>query len=1014
MKGLEYHRDAGTLHLNCRKIRSYYLPAKDEGEALQALNGRSSRKIALNGQWKFAYYKDEDELTAYGSRHPADIPDGEMGKIPVPSCWQIYGYGTNAYVNLRYPFPCDPPFLPDEDACGLYRRTFAIKGNGFRSFLNFEGVDSCLYVWINGSFVGYSQVSHSTSEFEVTSFVHAGENRIDVLVFRWCVGSYLEDQDKLRMSGIFRDVYILQRPLRFIEDFFVHTELSEDLKSATLSVDIHCDGPDMPVRYRLVDENDLEVANGETKIQSGPQQRAIVFSIGDPVLWSAEEPRQYTLFLDTEHESIAQMVGFRKITIQEGAVLLNGRPLKFFGVNRHDSDPRTGYAIDREQALKDLLEMKAMNINAIRTSHYPNAPWFPQLCSRLGFYLVAEADVECHGASMKYGKEDDSGFLQFTEGPLFREAILDRIQRNVIRDKNNAAIVVWSLGNESGYGRNFSDAGHWAKTYDPSRLVHYQGAWHADPSRENDFTPLDVFSRMYAPTEWVDGYFSTGRWEKPFMQCEFTHAMGNGPGDIEENISQILTYPGYVGGFVWEWCDHSVYGGRTQDGRAVYRYGGDWKEGLNDGNFCMDGLVFPDRKPHTGLLEYKNCIRPVRASLVAAGQDGCTLRFANNYVFLDARSVMDITYEIRQDGAPVGSGSIDIPHIAPNAFQEAFVPCSLPKEGIVTMVITYTLNRPKPWAEKGYVLGFDEITIASERTERALFFIGSLAPPDIRENSRYAAISSTDFSYTLDKRTGLFRSLSYRNVPFLVHPMDWNTWRAPIDNDRNVRPMWEQIGYDRPLVSTRAIAVEKNSDIIRIDEDLVIAAQSVAPFLSVHARFLINGKGQIECAIHARRDPHFPALPRFGIRFFLPPDFNDCTYRGYGPYESYCDKHRSSTYGWYDERVENFYVPYLKPQEHGSRWNVDDLRFAGKTAPLLLRIGTNKPFSFNASVYDEEELTRKAHDYELEKNGSIVLCLDAKMGGTGSASCGPELKKNYQVAEETLDLSWILSPEVLP
>lgn len=1027
-----FHEDPHVLHVGTTPDRSYYIPFADEEEAQ---GGQSSRVFSLNGEWGFRYF--DSFLDAMDPEEGLSFDEEELDSIQVPSCWQNQGYGRHMYTNVRYPFPCDPPYVPDENPCGLYVRHFELEEGGLsaRWFLNFEGVDSCFYLWVNGEFAGYSQVSHSTSEFELTQLLQEGDNTVAVLVLQWCDGSYLEDQDKLRMSGIFRDVYLLARPEAFLRDFFVKQSFSADFSAADLSVELSPEDS-AAVTGRLY------TPEGALLAEAGPSPEGLSFHVDAPVLWNAEQPAQYTLVLETEDECISQQVGLRKIEVAGGIVLLNGSPIKFRGVNRHDSDPVTGYTISREQALLDLALMKRHNINAIRTSHYPNAPWFLQMCSEYGFYVVAEADIECHGVAEKLGHHELETYPDLADDPRFAQAILDRVQRCVIRDKNNAAAVVWSLGNESGYGANFEEAGRWVKAFDPSRLLHYENFLTYHKARKPDCSMLDLFSCMYAPVQIIDRYF--GPWKdgipmngeagemeglsqelqeqihrlsqagirdafygpdgskKPFLQCEYIHAMGNGPGDAEDYQRQIMQYDGFCGGFVWEWCDHAVYGGTTPDNRPVYRYGGDFGEFPHDGNFCMDGLVYPDRTPHMGLLEFKNCIRPVRAR--KTGEN--TFTFHNFLDFTDAEAYLNVSYEVMQDGEILYGGAVELPHLPPHGEAEVSLP-GLPEGGVCTLTFFYTAKDDSDFFRAGHSLGFDELVLSEEP-----FFLDPPSPGAVaaEESPRSIVLTGEGFRYEFSRTDGLFTSLVFHGRSLLTRPMEWNLYRAPTDNDRNIDPTWMGVGYDRPTVKvyeTQVTASENGGASVACR--LGIAAVTIAKFLDISAVFHVDAQGRIDVSLECRRDTRFPFLPRFGVRLFLPKEFGTVEYFGCGPYESYADKHLASRLGVYAQAVDAMHEDYLKPQENSSHIGCRYVTLSD--GAYALTASSETPFSMNVSPYTQEELKRKKHNWELEKSGETVFCVDYKMSGVGSNSCGPELLPQYRLDEEEFSFSFTLLPE---
>ena len=997
----QFHEDPQILHVGTCPIRSYYLPFADEEESH---TGVSSRVFSLNGEWAFRYFESFGQ--AVDPEEGLCFDEEEMGSIPVPSCWQNHGYGRHMYTNVRYPFPVDPPYVPDENPCGLYVRHFELeeKDQEARWFLNFEGVDSCFYLWVNGEFAGYSQVSHATSEFELTELLQEGDNTLAVLVLQWCDGSYLEDQDKLRMSGIFRDVYLIARPQAFLRDYFVKESFAPDFSHAQVTVELMPEG-------KLDLTASLYAPDGTLVAACEHPKDSAVLEVPAPVLWNAEHPAQYTLVLETPDECIVQMVGLRKIEVVDGVVYLNGVNIKFRGVNRHDSDPVTGYTISREQALLDLALMKRHNVNAIRTSHYPNAPWFLQMCSEYGFYVIGEADMESHGMAMRTGLHSLENYADAADDPQFGEAILDRMQRSVIRDKNNAAVVIWSLGNESGWGENFEAAGRWAKEYDPSRLLHYENFLTYHKARKPDFSMLDLYSRMYAPLDQVRDYFAGKDLDEnlpekklPFIQCEYIHAMGNGPGDAEDYQQLIMEYDGFCGGFVWEWCDHAVYGGTTPDNRPIYRYGGDFGEFPHDGNFCMDGLVYPDRTPHTGLLEYKNVIRPIRARRAEGKADTFIL---HNYLdFTNAEDFLTVSYEISQDGEVLYGGELELPHLPPHGEAEVVLP-ALPEGGVCTLLLSYATKAAGDFCTAGHALGFDEIVLHDEP-----FFLDAPAegPVELEETGDAVVLTGEKFRYVFNKHTGLFDSLVWQNRNYLEKPMGWNLYRAPTDNDQYIRHQWELAGYHRPTVKVYGVQVSRlENGGACVTCQLSIAALTVSPFLRVEAQWAIDAQGRIDASLDCRRDGRFPWLPRFGVRLFLPRDFASVEYFGYGPYESYQDKHQASHLGVYAQAVDAMHEDYLKPQENSSHWGC---RYVTLTdGAYSLTASSETPFSMNVSPYTQEELAEKKHNYELTKCGQTVVCLDYKMSGVGSNSCGPELLPQYRLEEEEFAFRFTLLPQ---
>lgn len=992
----KFHENPQVLHIGCAPCRSYYIPATSEEEAL---HGDSPRKTLLNGDWGFRYFSSFTEAAGKDGSGFLCFDEEEMDIIPVPSCWQNHGYDRHNYINVRYPVPYDPPYVPEENPCGLYVRHVELDENdlSFRSFLNFEGVDSCFYLWVNDSFVGYSQVSHSTSEFEITDLLLQGDNCIAVLVLKWCDGTYLEDQDKLRMSGIFRDVYLLQRQQNFVRDFFVQTKFENGFNRAEIQISLSLSG-EAAVSAKLFAPDGALI--GETVALDD----RLSFKVEEPQLWNAESPLLYKLLITCGGEYIAQDVCVRQIEVKDGIVLLNGTAIKFKGVNRHDSDPVTGYTISREQACRDLELMKQHNINAVRTSHYPNAPWFPELCSHMGFYLIAESDIEAHGVVSFMGRDTGgTTYATIAEDPQFRAAILDRVQRNVERDKNHGSVVIWSLGNESGYGENFVAAAKWIEGYDPSRLIHFESEHYTLSNHNPDISPLHLYSRMYASTEDIDRYFADPGNIRPFIQCEFVHAMGNGPGDIEDYMEQIYRYDGFCGGFVWEWCDHAVYGGRTPDGRVIYRYGGDFGDVHNDGNFCMDGLVYPDRRVHTGLLEYKNCIRPIRA---AYNKDDKTITLKNMLDFTDVNTFADISYDICENGEAVYTGRYESISAAPHSTVTLPLPADLPDEGDVTMILRYDAKEDGPFYDKGYPLGFDELILCEAEKELILHPAGHV---EIEENETLISLTGKDFRYELSKHTGLWTMLNHHNHSYLKEPIQWNIFRAPTDNDATIRQQWSACGYDRMMTRVYSCSAQSRTNgSAVITAKLGMAAVSIKKFIDISVEWITSGDGKILCGMDVRKSPDFPYLPRFGLRMFLQKTFSNTEYFGYGPYESYIDKRRASYLGVFSSDVRDMHEDYIKPQENGSHYGC---RYVTVTDGVFaLRASAAKPFCFNTSYYKQEELSSKMHNYELEEADCTVFCLDYHQSGVGSNSCGPALKEKYRLNETDFRFEFLLEP----
>lgn len=1091
-----HYENLHILHENTMSERNYYIPAEKAYSSPLDARALSDRIQFLNGTWKFRYYdsiyKLQDEFYSEGY----DV--SSFDDIPVPSVWQMHGYDYHQYTNVRYPFAFDPPYVPKDNPCGAYVTDFDYDQNSDAplAHLNFEGVDSCFYVWLNGRYVGYSQVSHSTSEFDITEFIRNGSNRLCVLVLKWCDGSYLEDQDKFRMSGIFRDVYILKRSEGAVYDYFIKTscdditnptkaEVNIDFTAFTGYSCVEAADSDINIEVDILDAEGRICSSGcvnrEFCVQSdacvaadddktAASSSSITLSIDSPVLWNAEKPYLYTVIIRCAGEVITDRIGIREITIKNKIVYINGMPIKFHGVNRHDSDPVTGFTISRKQIVRDMSLMKQHNVNAIRTSHYPNAPYFYELCDEYGFYVIDEADIEAHGPSELFYSDNnwDNKAARWNEpianNPEFCESILDRIRRCVIRDKNRASVVIWSMGNESAYGVTFEEALAWVKSYDKSRLTHYESAQYTDSRKKYDYSNLDLYSRMYPSISEMAEYID-GDGDKPYILCEYCHAMGNGPGDLEDYFQFFDSHETTCGGFVWEWCDHAIYKGKAANGKDMYAYGGDSGEIIHDGNFCMDGLVYPDRRPHTGLLEFKNIHRPVRITGYDEANSVLTL---HNYLdFTDIRDYLTMSYEVTCDGQVVTSGDIDTPSVAPHCegnvslgliTEMQNLPQNLSaingsdnsdgsisadrssvaerfddKARIKNMIphraflrVIYKAAVGSAFVKECDVLGFDEVELGSpkQNTDGILDKTPALskaqdttsAPLHISESDTGFVISGSNFEYTFDRNTGNFTGIAVDGQELLAAPCDKTIWRAPTDNDRNIKNEWFRAHYD--MISERtyetSCIIKDGCAVISCSSSL--AAPTVQPVLRINTEWTISAEGTITARMHVTKDSEFPMLPRFGVRMILKKDMQNINYIGMGPYESFIDKHHASWHGSFSASIDAMHEDYIMPQENGSHFDCSYVQVSSlgendsKTdmAAHSITVTSALPFSMNASPYTAEELTNAAHNYELPESDKSVLCIDYRQNGIGSNSCGPELDEKYRFDEDEWEFGFTI------
>ena len=1005
-----YYENLSVLHENTMPARAYYIPASRRMDNLVEHREESDRMQLLNGTWKFQYFNSIYDIQ--DSFFEKNYDTENFDEIQVPSVWQMAGYDTHQYTNIRYPFPFDPPYVPQDIPCGAYVHTFEYSRDekAPKSFLNFEGVDSCFYVWINGSYIGYSQVSHMTSEFDVTDVLQDGTNTVAVLVMKWCDGSYLEDQDKFRMSGIFRDVYILKRPKQAIRDYHIKTRIEGML--AKVEIEMKFYSP-LNVKISIEDRNGAVVALG-----SIAEEGTAVLEIASPELWNTENPYLYKLILETENEVIVDHIALRKIEIKDQVIYLNGQKIKFRGVNRHDSDPVTGFTINPEQITTDLTLMKQHNFNAIRSSHYPNAPFFYEMCDKYGFMVIDEADIEAHGPFMIYRKEDTdyNRFKRWNEkiadDPVWEEAIVDRVKLMVERDKNRFCIVMWSMGNESAYGCNFEKALEWTKNFDPDRITQYESARYRNYDETYDYSNLDVYSRMYPALSEIQEYLDKDG-SKPFLLVEYCHSMGNGPGDFEDYFQMIQDNDKMCGGFVWEWCDHAIAHGTAENGKTIYAYGGDHGEEIHDGNFCMDGLVYPDRTVHTGLLEYKNVYRPAR--VISYNKESGELVLHNYMDFDDLKDYVKISYELTQDGLVISKGILPEFSVAPHGEGKTNLKINVPENGKCYLKLIYHLKKELPLLDEDHILGFDEIEVSKEDTKCKLaekWIPKTVVDSELQvnENDTQIHIKGREFAYTIDKRTALFTEMKFAGREYLNHPMELNIWRAPTDNDMYIKSEWKKAHYDKAYTRAYTTEVVQGKHGVKITSHASVVAETVQKILDVTITWKIEAAGKIDADIAVTKDDEFPDLPRFGVRMFLDKKLSAVRYFGMGPQESYCDKHQAASHGLYRADVGDLHEDYIRPQENGSHYDCEYVELNNSRYGIVA--SAEKAFSFNASYYTQEELEKKTHNYELIESDSVVFCVDYALNGIGSNSCGPVVLEQYRFDDVLFRFQFTLIPYV--
>ncbi|MBO4769936.1 MAG: DUF4981 domain-containing protein [Clostridia bacterium] len=997
---LDYHKSQNVLHVGTEKPRAYFVPCSSEKEAGSDNRALSSRFLSLCGMWDFRFYPVPEDIEDFTSSD--FVPSGHDG-MTVPRSWQtVSGYDSPNYTNVTYPFPIDPPNVPAANPSALYSRKFFISDaffDGRDVFINFEGVDSCFYLYINRKFVGYSQVSHCVSEFDISDYIFEGENLVQVLVFKWCDGSYLEDQDKFRFSGIFREVYLLSRDRERISDFFIHPVLNADYSRGELSVDFVTVGePEICVR--------LSSPDGET-VYAGKYVPGDRIAVDGPALWSDETPFLYTLMIKCGGEYICQKIGFRSFEIKNRTVLVNGKKVKARGVNRHDSHPILGSATPLDHMMNDLLILKRHNVNMIRTSHYPNDPRLPEMCDRLGIYLCDENDFETHGIQAV-------DWDYFVRSPEWTDSLLDRIERLFERDKNRASVIFWSLGNESGMGDNQRLMSEYIKKRMPEAIIHCE-----DVSRRLRIGPepkgyvdmvecpwVDVESRMYPSVGECREYLENPVFTKPLFLCEYSHAMGNGPGDLADYWELMVNYDGFFGGCVWEFLDHSVATGSDPLYHPHYLYGGDFGDVPNDGNFCCDGLVYPDRRPHTGFLELKQILAPV--SMTGASPDGSRFTLKSRRQFTSL-SDMSLSWEIEKNGKTIRSGFVPRLDIGPEAEKTYETDISgLALEGNCHLNVSVLRNTPAEWAEAGSLVCSFQSAID---TETKFLSIDSPYQVTLKDAENEFVISTPQTEARVSRESGLITSYVFSGKQLLASPVTFTVWRAPTDNDRNIRHIWEKHGYDdaRPkctYVSVCGIGFDK----VILRAGFSIESEKAGRIMTTETFYLFRGDGSVELRTKAETVDGLPALPRFGIEFLMPEGCEQIRYYGRGPYESYVDKRLASRQGLFTTTATDNFEHYIKPQENSAHADTLWMFTGDLNGNGLLFTGNGHLFSFNSSHYTPAMLTAAKHDFELEPLKETAVNVDYRQTGIGSNSCGPALAEKYRFDEKTFTFTVRIMP----
>lgn len=1028
--------------------RAWFCSYPDEASALRGQPSEAPWSASLNGMWKFHYSPTVAEVPEGFQRRDFDAT--AWADLTVPSCWQMHGYGRPHYTNVPYPFPVDPPRVPSENPTGCYRRRFVIPEHweGRNFVLRFDGVDSAFYVWVNGNLAGFSKGSRLPAEFDITPLVVPGPNVLTVQVMQWSDGSYLEDQDMWWLSGIFRNVTLLARPAVKVRDIRIRTELDAACRDAVLKVqavianNTGATAEGWKLAVALMDTQGARVVPSRSRsVTVGPYQEVAVelsLAVERPDKWSAEMPNLYTTLVTLKDsdgevaEVIPQRTGFRKVEIRNGVFLVNGVAVKLKGVNRHEHHCDYGRAVPIETMLQDILLMKRHNINTVRTSHYPDDPRWYDLCDQYGIYIVDECDLETHGfalAGAGYGNDETKWAGNPMNNPAWKDACVDRMLRMVHRDKNHACVVMWSLGNEAGFGPNHDAMAAAARDTDPTRPIHYEA--------DRFLVISDVHSQMYPEVETVrriaearEAVEVFGRGEsspllspdvygsKPYFMCEYAHAMGNGPGALKDYWDVIYAHKRLMGACVWEWLDHGIRT-HTPDGREFFGYGGDFGDDPHDSNFIADGLVFPDRIPSPGLTEYKKVLEPVATEAVDAA-DG-KIRVTNRYDFLDL-GCLTLHWSLHCDGALVQQGVVAMPKVPAHGSRQIEIPVRKPSPltpgGEYCLTISYRLAAATTWADAGYELAWAQIAMPWKAPAVPAIRRETMPALFVEETATAIRMRGSNFRFVFDKARAVIEQYEFQSLPLLTSGPRLNFWRAATDNDRLgwgeaglIASKWRDEGLHR--LQHRVDAVEmKGQDkrAVQITAKVRVAPPVLSRGFDCDYLYTVFGNGDVLIETHGVpvgiATKH---IPRIGLTMGLSKALENVQWFGRGPGEQYADTCQAGRLGVWQARVDELFTPYVYPQENGNRMDVRWVALGNGRGDGLMAIGL-PTMNFSAHWYTAHDIDAARHTTDLVKRDFVTLNLDYAQTGIGSAACGPGVRPEYQLVPHEWRFAVLLRP----
>jgi beta-galactosidase len=995
--------------------------------ALKGGRENSPWHFDLNGAWDFSYQPNPEAASRFLSRK---TKASDWAPIPVPSTWQMQGYDRNHYTNTWMPFRLEPPRVPEENPTGIYRRTFdAPRGwKGKRIIVHFGGANSLLYVFLNGRFIGLSKDAHLPAEFDLTGAVDwSGKNELIAVVVKWSDGSYVEDQDQWWMSGLQREVFLHATPLRsYIADFFVQAGLDDDYRDGTLKLELTsgfgAEIPAVKAQAELFDAAGKSVLRAPLKgALPGKEwwmEQKIVFTATVPRVkqWNAETPYLYTLVIGLTgpdgEEWTRQRVGFRRIEVKNRQMLVNGRPVMINGTNIHDHDDTTGKAISRERMLQDVRLIKQFNMNAVRTSHYPKDTHFLDLCDEYGLYVIGEANVEAHDFCQRLCKD-----------PRYATPVLDRVMRMSVRDKNHPSILIWSLGNETGYGPVHDAAAGWLRGYDPTRLLHYEGAGWIVP-RKPDFRPpwhngtlvTDLICPMYASLESMQMYVDCKEETRPLIQCEYSHAMGNSNGSLSDYFAMFEKYfdRGLQGGFIWEWCDHGIKQ-KTKSGEEFWAYGGDFGDKPSDFNFVCDGLVWPDRTPHPAVAEYRYLAQPVKA--VAFNAKTGMLQIKNKQTFASTAWVRG-RWELKVNGATRAQGTL--PPLRIEAQKTESVRLKLPKLVLnpgdeAFLHLQFESAAKTSWCDAGYLVGWEQFPVA-KAAARKIAAKGARLRVD---KSGDRIVAGNDLvALAASKREGRIESFRWHGRDLILAGPELQVWRGPTDNDgiksmmnsHSALSKWRARGLDTAKIVAAPAQVRENRDgsvtlTLKHTAHCTISPQAVV----LQHSYTLAPDGRIEVRNVFTVNKAVPDMPRLGVVWRLPAGFEKLRWFGRGPWENYSDRKVSALVDLHENTVTGEYVPYVMPQESGNHCDVRwlEIESAGGAG---LRVESHGPLEFSASHFTAHDLDAAYHTYDLKPRPETILSLDLHQRGLGTASCGPETLPQYKIMPGRYEWAYAVQP----